>query len=174
MGPQKIVSCNYCARMKFANCTRMKQQYSNEHEHAHACELHEEEPPALVDLNHVYEDGGNEGPPPENQAQPHQNQAPPPESQAPPPENQAPRSESQAPPSKKQKMMTNFIDRKFTPFKEATAHKAQAMMCVMNGWSYNSQAHVPQPWTLQFFHSLRSDFVPLTPYLLKKEIIYCP
>ena len=45
-------------------------------------------------------------------------------------------------------MITNFIDRKFTPIEEATAHEAQAIMCVMNRWSCNSQA---QPWTLQFF-----------------------
>ena len=41
-------------------------------------------------------------------------------------------------------------------------------MCVMNGWSRNTLA---QPWTYNFYSSLRCDFVPLTPYLLKKSII---
>ena len=64
--------------------------------------------------------------------------------------------------------MTNFVDRAFTPAEQERAEHAQALMCVMNGWSRNSQA---QPWTYDFYSSLRCDFVPLTPYLLKKSII---
>ena len=64
--------------------------------------------------------------------------------------------------------MTNFVDRAFTPAEQERAvdELPQALMCVMNGCSRNSPA---QPWTYDFYSSLRCDFVPLT--LLKKSII---
>ena len=60
------------------------------------------------------------------------------------------------------------MDRAFTLAEQERAEHAEALLCVINGWSRNSQA---QPCTYNFYSSLRCDFVPLTPYLLKKSII---
>ena len=67
----------------------------------------------------------------------------------------------------KVQLLSHFLDHKLTPEEQVAAEREQALMCVKNGFSFNSQA---RPWTHSFYRYLRSDYKPPSVYTLEKHI----
>ena len=64
-------------------------------------------------------------------------------------------------------LVSQFLDHKFSASQQLAAEKAQAFMCVMNGFSYNSQESAA---SRAFYTKLRGDFVPPSVYKLEKHL----
>ena len=68
---------------------------------------------------------------------------------------------------KRQRNLTDFCDRRITGNQQSASNKAQCLMVVMAGLSYNSQDH---PATSAFYKSLCLDCKPLSRHLLEKHL----
>ena len=63
--------------------------------------------------------------------------------------------------------LTSYIDRTYSGSEQEAAARAQLLMVVMSGLSFNSQSH---PATLNFYRKLRVDYKPQSPFQLQRGL----